>query len=69
MSEMTDETMTPKQLADFLQVPLGTIYQWRHKGQGPRGSKVGRHVRYRQTDVDEWLDRRSESGRGSLTNG
>jgi excisionase family DNA binding protein len=63
MSEMTDEMMTPRQLADFLQVPLGTIYQWRHKGQGPRGSKVGRHVRYRQTDVDEWLDRGSESGR------
>jgi excisionase family DNA binding protein len=48
--------MTTEQLAEFLQVPLATLYQWRHKGTGPKGIKVGKHVRYRRADVEAWLE-------------
>ena len=54
-----DTLMTTEQLAEFLQVPLATLYQWRHKGTGPKGLKVGKHVRYRRTDVDAWLERQA----------
>jgi len=27
-----------------------------HKGIGPRGLRVGRHLRYRRQDIDSWLD-------------
>jgi excisionase family DNA binding protein len=51
--------MSPQELADFLNLPLATIYRWRHLGEGPRASKLGRHVRYRRADVEAWLDARS----------
>lgn len=53
---MTDSLMTPAQLAVHLQIPQTTIHQWRHKKVGPPWFRVGRHVRYRWSDVQEWLD-------------
>lgn len=46
----------PKELADYLGVPVQTIYQWRTKGYGPPGRRVGKHVRYRQADVEKWVE-------------
>lgn len=57
--EGTDCLMTTEQLAEFLQVPLTSLYQWRHKGLGPKGIKVGKYIRYRRSDVNAWLDDRS----------
>ena len=51
-----EELMNPQQLADYVKVPLATVYAWRYRGDGPRASKVGRHLRYRRADVDRWLD-------------
>jgi excisionase family DNA binding protein len=48
--------MSIQDLSDYLGVPVNTLYQWRTKGKGPVGRKVGRHVRYRASDVDAWLD-------------
>lgn len=48
-----------EQLAAYLGVPVQTLYAWRAKGKGPRGSKVGRHVRYRWADVEKWLDQQA----------
>jgi excisionase family DNA binding protein len=48
--------LTVEQLSDLLQVPVGTIYQWRHRSYGPPGLRVGRYVRYRAEDVDRWLE-------------
>ncbi len=47
--------MTVQGLAALLQVPVATVYRWRHLGTGPPGVRVGRYVRYRSCDVDEWL--------------
>lgn len=51
-----EHLMTIEELGAYLQVPIKTLYDWRHKGSGPRGMKVGRYVRYRRHDVDIWLD-------------
>ena len=48
--------MTIEELADFLRIPKGTLYQWRHRGRGPSGVRVGRFVRYRPADVEAWLE-------------
>ena len=37
-------------------MPIKTLYDWRHKGCGPLGMRVGRYVRYRRSDVDAWLE-------------
>lgn len=45
-----------EELADLLQVPVRTIYQWRHRGDGPRPIRVGRYLRYDPVDVAAWLE-------------
>ena len=50
--------LRPPGLAEYLDVPLRTVYAWQSKGGGPRFHKVGRHVRYRLSDVDAWLETR-----------
>ncbi len=55
------EYLTIPQLADVLQVPVATIYRWRHLGEGPRGIRVsGRHVRFRRSDVEAFLRERED---------
>jgi excisionase family DNA binding protein len=51
-----DRLLTISEVSDYLQVPVQTLYHWRYRGTGPKGVRVGRHVRYRQDDVDAWLD-------------
>lgn len=51
---------TPEQLADHLGVPLNTVYTWRYRRTGPRGIKIGKHVRYRRSDVEAWLDEHAD---------
>jgi excisionase family DNA binding protein len=53
--------MSPKQLADFLGLPLATLRKWRVTGTGPRGYRVGKHVRYKPADVELWLADRADS--------
>lgn len=45
-----------QEVADFLGVPLNTVYVWNHRRQGPPSLKVGRHLRYRWQEVEAWLD-------------
>jgi excisionase family DNA binding protein len=48
--------LTPKEVGELLQIPVTTLYGWRYAGRGPRALRVGRHLRYRRDDVEEWLD-------------
>jgi excisionase family DNA binding protein len=47
---------TPQALAEYLNVSLSTVYQWRARGTGPQAHKLGRAVRFRKTDVEAWLE-------------
>jgi predicted DNA-binding transcriptional regulator AlpA len=47
---------TVNDLADYVGVPVQTIYEWNCRGTGPKVLKVGRYVRYRWSDIDRWLD-------------
>lgn len=51
----TDRLWTVEDVSTFLGVPVGTLYQWRHRRTGPRAAKVGRHLRYDPADVRSWL--------------
>jgi len=48
--------MTVRELAVYLDVPVATLYAWRHRRQGPPGFKAGRHLRYRLSDVEMWVE-------------
>lgn len=57
MSGKLETLLGTEQLAALLGVPVATLYAWRNKGEGPKAIKVGRHVKYRPTDVEAWLER------------
>jgi len=44
-----------EELAEYLGVPIKTLYKWRQEGTGPASVRVGRHVRYFVSDVRDWL--------------
>jgi len=60
MSEMParltcDRLWSTVELAEFLGVPVMTLWQWRHARTGPKAFKVGRHLRYDPDEVRRWL--------------
>ena len=50
-----EELLTPDQLAAVLNVDTGTLANWRYQRTGPPYTKAGKCVRYRPSDVEEWL--------------
>lgn len=36
-------------------VPLATLKRWRTERTGPVALHIGRHVRYRRSEVERWL--------------
>jgi excisionase family DNA binding protein len=54
--QVKDPLLTSRELADYLSVPLKTVYVWASRGGGPDRIKVGRWTRYRLSAVDEWLE-------------
>jgi excisionase family DNA binding protein len=45
-----------KEVADFLGVPVNTIYQWRTRNYGPPGKRIGKYVRFVPDQVKAWVD-------------
>lgn len=56
-----DRLLTTRQLADYLSVPVATLYAWRHGGDGPPGFRIGKHLRYRSSDVNRWIQQRLDT--------
>jgi len=54
---MAEPLLSGVEVADYLQIPLATLYRWNSIGSGPRRIRVGKHVRYRRADVEAWLER------------
>ncbi len=53
---LPDQYLTPEDLVILLRLPsVETVYQWRRKGIGPRGFRVGRHLRFDPEDVRAWV--------------
>lgn len=46
---------TTAQLAEYLQVHIDTLAYWRRMGTGPAHLRIGKHVRYRASDIDTWV--------------
>jgi excisionase family DNA binding protein len=49
------------EVAELLGVTERCIEGWRVRGGGPRYVRVGRLVRYRESDVSAWLDARTRA--------
>ncbi len=51
---MSTRWLSNEDLAERYGVPLATIRKWRHEGTGPRGVRLGRHVRYSVVECERW---------------
>jgi helix-turn-helix protein len=57
MNVLEEELLSDEELAAILEVAPKTPAQWRHRGVGPRYIKYGRIVRYRPSDVREYVNK------------
>ena len=53
--DLFEPVVTLVELADYLHVPVQTIYDLRAKGRGPRGFRVGRCLHFRKSEIEAWL--------------
>ena len=49
-------TFTVNEVAAKLQLSKATLNRWRVTGEGPKFLKLGGAIRYRETDVNDWLE-------------
>jgi predicted DNA-binding transcriptional regulator AlpA len=54
---------TTPEVAAHLQVPVKTLYAWKGRQVGPPAVRVGKHLRYRWSDVEAWLDQQTDGPR------
>jgi excisionase family DNA binding protein len=54
--QVDDPLLSSQELADYLGIPLQTVYVWAARGTGPDRIRVGRYTRYRLSAVNAWLD-------------
>ncbi|MEN8673978.1 helix-turn-helix domain-containing protein [Nocardioides sp.] len=52
-----EQILSLSELCAHLHVSAQTIYDLRSQGRGPRGSRVGRELRFRVSEVEAWLTR------------
>jgi len=55
---VANDLLTTEEVAALCRTTQSTVHDWRLRGVGPRGMKVGRKVLYRRVDLQEWLDSR-----------
>jgi excisionase family DNA binding protein len=58
----TEILLNVKEVADFLQVNVNTVYAWAQNGRMP-AIKLGRNWRFRRSDLEAWLNRNRQDHR------
>lgn len=59
------EWLTLRQIADELGIALSTLYNRRHRGEGPRAYTIGGRLRVRRSDLDLWLETMADEPQGA----
>ena len=63
-----ERLMTRKEVAAYLGVQPGTLARWKWAGaDAPPCIKIGKSVRYRQSDVEAWLWKRAGVSEAAIT--
>jgi len=51
-----DEILTTDEVAALLKIPKATLYKWISMGTAPPFYKLGRHNRFKRSEVMAWMD-------------
>lgn len=66
MDEQYVLLVTEKSAARLYAVSTAALRRWRREGRGPRWVRVGKCVRYRVRDLEQFLDANSREGEGDM---
>ena len=51
-----DKYLTAREVAELLAITPTTLYLWAKAGRGPRGIRIGREMRWSESEVARWID-------------
>jgi excisionase family DNA binding protein len=54
MNQIETDILTVEELHGYLKIPKPTLYALAQGGRLP-AAKIGKHWRFRRSDIDEWL--------------
>ena len=55
MSALPEDVLNEKEMAALLRISIKSLQGWRYKGNGPKFLKLGRCVRYRRGDLQDFV--------------
>lgn len=58
--EPIEPLLTLDDVVAYLGIPKNTLYRWRVDGEGPRAMKIGKHLRYRRSELEAWLEKNTD---------
>jgi excisionase family DNA binding protein len=56
-----DELLTLDELCAMLKITKATAYKQRSTGSGPPGYRIGKHLRFKRSEVFVWLESKKDS--------
>lgn len=59
-----EKLLTIKQISELIQISPSTLYEWTHTNFIPH-YKLPKGVRFRETEIEQWLKCRKRKGRAS----
>jgi len=65
MEPARNALLPPKAVAKEFAVSIGYLAQARLNGTGPRYVKLGKSVRYRRADIDDWIEANLRTSTGA----
>jgi predicted DNA-binding transcriptional regulator AlpA len=61
--EPIDRLLPTWEAAEMIGSTPGTLRNWRMKGKGPKAIRVGGRAKYRQSELEAWIEEQ-ETGQG-----
>ena len=62
------QLLNEEQTAKSLDVTKSALRRWRREKRGPRYIKVGRLIKYRESDLESWVEQNTQSTIQKKTN-
>jgi excisionase family DNA binding protein len=59
---MDNHLLSTSEVAEILGVSVATLRWWIHNGTAPDHFKIGRHIKFSESDVLRWLEARRRRG-------
>jgi len=64
-SKPVEKLLTVEQLSELIQIRRSTLYERTHSGFIPH-YKFPKGIRFKETEIDDWLRKKSKKGRSSF---